>query len=84
MAKINVRSPYFAQVGAVGLTSATLEMLVYIGAANATWQGSPQYTLSSTGTTGKIHFEISELIRDYIPAAFNGVYPGPVEGLCRL
>ena len=75
MAKINVRSPYFAQVGAVGLTSATLEMLVYIGAANATWQGSPQYTLSSTGTTGKINFEISELIRDYIPAAFNGTYP---------
>jgi len=75
MAKINVRSPYFAQVGAVGLTSATLEMLIYTGVANTTWQGSPQYTLSTTGTTGKINFEISELIRDYIPAAFDGVYP---------
>ena len=75
MAKINVRSPYFAQVGTVGLTSATLEMLIYTGVANTSWQGSPQYTLSTTGTTGKINFEISELIRDYIPAAFDGVYP---------
>jgi hypothetical protein len=75
MAKINVRSPYFAQVGTIGLTSATLEMLIYTGVANTTWQGSPQYTLSTTGTTGKINFEISELIRDYIPAAFDGVYP---------
>tara|TARA_R110000744_G_scaffold2627_5_gene10483 strand:+ start:2016 stop:3167 length:1152 start_codon:yes stop_codon:yes gene_type:complete len=75
MAKINVRSPYFAQVGVAGLTSATLEMLIYTGLANTTWQGSPQYTLSSTSTTGKLSFEISELIRDYIPAAFDGVYP---------
>lgn len=75
MAKINVRSPYFAQVGVVGLTSATLEMLIYTGAANTTWQGNPQYTLSSTATTSKLSFEISELIRDYIPAAFDGEYP---------
>lgn len=75
MAKINVRSPYFAQVGVVGLTSATLEMLIYIGTANTTWQGNPQYTLSSTATTSKLSFEISELIRDYITAAFDGEYP---------
>jgi hypothetical protein len=79
MAKINVRSPYFAQVGIVGLTSATLEMLIYTGVANTSWQGNPQYTLSTTGTTGKINFEISELIRDYIPAAFNGVYPSDAD-----
>ena len=75
MAKINVRSPYFAQVGVVGLTSATLEMLIYLGTANTTWQGSPQYTLSSTATSSKLSFEISELIRDYITAAFDGEYP---------
>lgn len=75
MAKINVRSPYFAQVGVVGLTSATLEMLIYLGTANTTWQGSPQYTLSSTATSSKLSFEISELIRDYISAAFDGEYP---------
>ena len=75
MAKINVRSPYFASVGVVGLTSATLEMKIYTGTANTTWQGSPQYTLSSTAITRKLSFEISELIRDYISAAFNGEYP---------
>lgn len=75
MAKINVRSPYFAQVGVLGLTSATLEMLIYTGTPNTTWQGSPQYTLSSTATSTKLNFEISELIRDYIPAAFDGIYP---------
>jgi len=75
MAKINVRSPYFAQVGVVGLTSATLEMKIYTGLANTTWQGSPQYTLSSTAISTKLSFEISELIRDYISAAFNGEYP---------
>jgi len=75
MAKINVRSPYFAQVGVVGLTSATLEMKIYTGLANTTWQGNPQYTLSSTAISTKLSFEISELIRDYIPAAFDGIYP---------
>lgn len=75
MAKINVRSPYFAQVGVVGLTSATLEMLIYLGTANTTWQGNPQYTLSSTANSTKLSFEISELIRDYITAAFDGEYP---------
>ena len=75
MAKINVRSPYFVNISSNNLTSATIEILIYTGAANTTWQGSPQYSLSSTAINNKVNFDISELIKDYIPAAFNGVYP---------
>lgn len=75
MAKINVRSPYFVNISSNNLTSATIEILIYTGAANTTWQGSPQYSLSSTAINEKVNFDISELIKDYIPAEFNGVYP---------
>ncbi len=75
MAKINVRSPYFVNISSNNLTSATIEILIYTGAANISWQGSPQYSLSSTAINNKVNFDISELIKDYIPAAFNGVYP---------
>ena len=75
MSKINVRSPYFINLSTTNLTSATLEIKIYIGAVNTSWQGSPQYTLTSTAVNEKINFEISELIKDYIPAAFDGVYP---------
>ena len=75
MAKINVISPYFINLDTTNLTSATLELRIYIGAAETTWQGSPQYTLTSTAINAKINFEIPELIKDYIPAEFNGTYP---------
>jgi len=48
MAKINVRSPYFVNISTNNLISATLEIRIYLGAAETTWQGSPQYTLNST------------------------------------
>jgi len=75
MSKINVRSPYFVNLSTTNLESATLEIRIYKGAAETTWQGSPQYTLTSTAIDEKINFEIAELIKDYIPAAFNGIYP---------
>ena len=75
MAKINVRSPYFINLSTTNLTSATLEIQIYIGAVNTSWQSSPQYTLTSTAVGAKVNFEIAELIKDYIPAAFNGTYP---------
>ena len=78
MAKINVISPYFINLDTTNLTSATLELRIYIGAAETTWQGSPQYTLTSTAINTKINFEIAELIKDYIPAEFNGTYPNSV------
>ena len=49
------------------------------GVAETTWLGSPQYTLTSTAINEKINFEIAELIKDYIPAAFNGVYPNTLD-----
>ena len=75
MAKINVRSPYFVNLATTNLTSAIIEIEIYTGAANISWQGNPQYTLTSTAVNAKINFEIAELIKDYIPAAFNGTYP---------
>ena len=75
MSKINVRSPYFINYKNNNLTSATLEIRIYEGTANTSWQGSPQYTLTSTAIIESISFEIAELIKDYIPAAFNGKYP---------
>ena len=79
MAKINVRSPYFINLSTTNLISATIQIRIYKGAAESTWQGSPQYTLTSTAIDEKINFEISELIKDYIPAAFNGVYPSNAD-----
>ena len=75
MSKINVRSPYFVNYKNNNLTSATLEIRIYEGTPNTSWQGSPQYTLTSTAIIESISFEIAELIKDYIPAAFNGRYP---------
>jgi len=75
MAKINVRSPYFVNLSTTNLTSAEIEIQIYIGGVNTSWQSSPQYKLSSTAIDEKVNFEIAELIKDYIPAAFNGTYP---------
>jgi len=75
MSKINVRSPYFVNLSTTNLVSAKLEIRIYIGIAETTWLGSPQYTLTSTAINEKINFEIAELIKDYIPAAFSGIYP---------
>ncbi len=75
MSKINVRSPYFIYFKDINLTSATLEIRIYEGGAETSWQGNPQYTLTSTAINQKVSFEISELIKDYIPAEFDGTYP---------
>ena len=75
MSKINVRSPYFVNLQGTTLLSATIEIKIYTGTANTSWQGSPQYTLTSTVVNKNINFEVAELIKDYIPAEFNGTYP---------
>ena len=76
MSKINVRSPYFvnATTPSILFPTVTIEIKIYEGFANTTWQGSPQYTLTSTAINQKVNFEIAELIKDYIPAAFDGGY----------
>lgn len=76
MSKINVRSPYFVNIATTNLTSAQIEIRIYEGAAATSWLGSPEYTLVSTAVNAKVNFEIAELIKDYITAAFNGGYLG--------
>ena len=48
MAKINVISPYFINLQGTTLLSATLEIKIYTGTANTTWQGNPQYIFHYT------------------------------------
>ena len=79
MAKINVRSPYFVNLATTNLTSAQIEIRIYVGGAETSWIANPQYTLTSTAINEKINFEIAELIKDYIPAAFNGTYPNSLD-----
>ena len=74
MAKINVISPYFINVSATNLTSAKLEIDVYDGFVNTSFTTTPIYTLTATAVNAKVSFEISELIKDYIPAEFDGDY----------
>ena len=74
MAKINVRSPYFINHTATNLTSATLEIDIYIGDVNTDFQAAV-YTLISTAIGAKVNFEISELIKDYIQTEFDGAFP---------
>ena len=76
MSKINVRSPYFINFKAPNLTSAILEIKIYRGSASSSWGGSPDYTLNTTAVEEHITFEIAELIKDFIPAEFNGTYAG--------
>jgi hypothetical protein len=76
MSKINVRSPYFVNIATTNLTSAQIEIRIYEGAAATSWLGSPEYTLVSTAVNAKVNFEIAELIKDFITAAFNGGYLG--------
>ena len=78
MSKINVKSPYFVNVttSSILFPTVTIEIRIYEGFAETSWQGSPQYTLTSTAINQKANFEISELIKDYITAAFNGGYLG--------
>ena len=75
MGKINVRSPYFINLANTNLTSAKIEIEIYSGAENTSWQNAPQYTLTSTAIDEKINFEIAELIKDYISASFDGNFP---------
>tara|TARA_R110002020_G_scaffold459115_1_gene677053 strand:+ start:187 stop:1335 length:1149 start_codon:yes stop_codon:yes gene_type:complete len=75
MAKINVISPYFINLDTTNLVSAKIEIHIYEGAAHTSWQLTPQYTLTSTAINEKVTFEIAELIKDYIPAEFDGTYP---------
>lgn len=75
MAKLNVRSPYFINLDRTNLTTVKLEIQIYFGVANTSWQSSPQYILNSTAINAKVIFEIAELVKDYIDTEFDGAFP---------
>ena len=75
MSKINVRSPYFINLNRTNLTTVKLEIQIYFGVANTSWQSSPQYILNSTAINAKVNFEIAELVKDYIETEFDGAFP---------
>ena len=77
MSKINVRSPYFiydnSTNGTNALSSVRLRIHIYTGNSTSSITGY-QYELNSTAIDGKVTFEISELVRDYIENTFDGDY----------
>ena len=84
MSKINVRSPYFITDnsinGSSALASAQLRIRVYTGNSTSSTTGY-QYQLNSTAIGGKVTFEISELVRDYIENNFDGDYTNSTKWL---
>jgi hypothetical protein len=72
MSKINIRSPYFITVDTNDTTSAVLDLYIYTGTRVATMDAIT-YSLESDAYNGKVVFEISQLIGDYLDVNFNGV-----------
>jgi len=66
MAKINVRSPYFVSTNQSGMVSASIDIYIYTGVQTTDRPASPTYTLSSNAELGRVDFEISELVKDYM------------------
>ena len=80
MSKINVRSPYYINISAGGLVSATLKLRIYEGNSSTSISGF-QYELTSTAINNSVTFEISELVRDYIENTFDGDYTNSAKWL---
>ena len=66
MAKINVRSPYFVSTNQSGMVSASIDIYIYTGVQTTDRPADPTYTLSSNAQLGRVDFEISELVKDYM------------------
>lgn len=59
---------------AVNLKSAELKIYIYTGSAGTSNRGDAKYTLNKTRISSEpnIIFEISELVKDYLPVVFDG------------
>jgi hypothetical protein len=77
MSKINIRSPYFISVTTTNITSAVLDLYIYTGTQVATIP-APTYSLDVEAYNGKVVFEISQLISDYLEVNFDGVLDSQV------
>lgn len=70
--KILTNSPYYVNLTATGLQSATIEIYLYTGTQTTDRQATPKYTLTSTSVNSNVTFEIAELIKDYVPMDYSG------------
>ena len=71
---INLRSPYYTGTSVASTSYTTISIAVWGGSFSS--PTTPQYNLrkSVVGSSNKVFFEISELIRDYLDIYFNGDY----------
>lgn len=78
MAKlINTRSPFYIKVSDTNLQSAELKLYIYEGVKDVTPDAADlKYTIEKAELeeTNYVVFEISELVRDYIDAKYDGEY----------
>lgn len=72
--KINTRSPFFIGNKDTNQESAVLEIYIYTDAPHTVITGTPDYTLETLAIDERVTFEISELIKDFIPGHNNGDY----------
>tara|TARA_R110001632_G_scaffold30917_3_gene80951 strand:+ start:495 stop:1640 length:1146 start_codon:yes stop_codon:yes gene_type:complete len=63
--QINVRSPFYVERGTTSASS-TLNLRIWRGSVTSDRPSLSTYTLEKDATDGKVIFEISELVRDYI------------------
>tara|TARA_R100001198_G_scaffold88500_1_gene64244 strand:- start:319 stop:1818 length:1500 start_codon:yes stop_codon:yes gene_type:complete len=77
--KINARSPHWYRVQEYSplgtLTSALIKLKIYEG-NQSSWGSAENWTyqLSSIASNSEVLFNISELIKDYVPTSFDGSY----------
>ena len=77
--KINTRSPHWYRVqenSSLGtLTSALIKLKIYEG-NQSNWGSAENWTyqLSSIASNSEVLFNLSELIKDYVPTSFDGYY----------
>jgi hypothetical protein len=74
---INTRSPFYIKVSDTNLQSAELKLYIYEGVKDVTPDAADlKYTIEKAELeeTNYVVFEISELVRDYIDAKYDGEY----------
>ena len=74
---INTRSPFYIKVSDATLAKAELKLYIYEGVKDLTPDAADlKYTIEKAeiGASNYVVFEISELIRDYIDAKYDGEY----------
>jgi len=79
MAKINVRSPYYVSTNQSGMVSASIDIYIYTGVQTTDRPSDPTYTLSSNAQLGRVDFEISELVKDYMEMELDYVNTSTIK-----